>query len=345
MEITILHKQGHSIRAIARMTGRSRNTVRAILRRDERQGEAVQRRTRATLITPYADYVKQRMAQLPGIFASVLYREVLALGYSGSARTLRRYVQSLRDKQSSEMPDNRFETQPGEQMQVDWAVFSRGHPPLHAFVATLGWSRYTYVEFTRSEQFDALRICHQNAFAYFGGVPREVLYDNMKTVVIERNAYGKGRHRFHDGLWQLARHYGFMPRVCQPYRARTKGKVERFIHYLRHNFYAPALSLDPNLVTDIAELNAHALRWLRDVANIRRHGTTGQTPLERWHQELEHLQPLPAPPQWHRVCAEHGSPSALWRNAQPSRVVDDEQRRFYEDLGRFEQLLQKEQAS
>ena len=278
MEITILHKQGHSIRAIARMTGRSRNTVRAILRRDERQGEAVQRRTRATLITPYADYVKQRMAQLPGIFASVLYREVVQLGYGGSARTVRRYVQSLRDRQSSEMPENRFETQPGEQMQVDWAVFSHGHPPLYAFVATLGWSRYTYVAFTRSEQFDALRICHQNAFAYFGGVPREVLYDNMKTVVIERNA--------------------------------------------------------------------HALRWLRDVANIRRHGTTGQTPLERWQRELEHLQPLPAAPQWHRVCAGDDSPTALWRNAQPSRPVDDVQQCFFvEDLSCFEQLLQKEQAS
>ena len=121
-------------------------------------------------------------------------------------------------------PVVRFETGPGVQMQVDWGVFRRGRDALSAFVATLGWSRYTYVEFVTDERFETLRRCHEQAFAYFEGVPGEVLYDNMKTVVQQRNAYGTGLHRFHPGLWEMARRLGFRPRLCQPYRARDEGQ-------------------------------------------------------------------------------------------------------------------------
>jgi len=333
MEIQILHKQGHSIRRIAQITGRSRNTIRKILRQGSARAQVSASRNRPTLIDPYLDYISQRLRTLPDISAAVFYRELRQQGYDGSERTVRRHLQRLRAQPHKVEPDNRFETDPGQQMQVDWAVFSRGKLPLSAFVATLGWSRYAYVEFVRSERFDTLRQCHQNAFAYFGGVPKEVLYDNMKTVIIERNAYGTGKHRFHDGLWQLAHHYGFAPRVCQPYRARTKGKVERFIQYLRTNFFQPVLSLQPELSQDLSALNAQVLAWLRDVANVRSHATTGERPDRRWQQEKAYLQPLPPPPVWnapdHVIQRTAPSGHACWQGVEPV------------ELSRFEQCLRE----
>lgn len=320
MEIEILSKQGHSIRQIARITGRSRNTVRKILREGHQSTPAVTSRRRSTLVDPYLDYIHQRLLQLPDISAAVLARELRQLGFEGSDRTLRRHLQKLSPRTQTPEPDNRFETEPGQQMQVDWAVFSRGKAPLSAFVATLGWSRYAYVEFVRTETFDTLSLCHHNAFAYFGGVPREILYDNMKTVIIARNAYGEGQHRFHDGLWQLARHYGFKPCVCQPYRARTKGKVERFIRYLRHNFFRPVLSLQPELSADLRALNARVMIWLRDVANARQHHTTGERPDHRWQREKASLQPLPPPPVGFAAHASHFSSCPL-QLARPSHHV------------------------
>ncbi len=100
-------------------------------------------------------------------------------------------------------------------MQVDWGVFRRGASPLSAFVATSGFSRYTYFEFVTDERFETLKACHQHAFDYFQGVPKEILYDHMKTVIFQRNTYGAGHHRFHAGLWDFAKSSGFTPRLCQ----------------------------------------------------------------------------------------------------------------------------------
>lgn len=110
---------------------------------------------------------------------------------------------------------------------------------------------------------------------YFQGVPKEVLYDNMRTVIQQRDAYGAGRHQFHKGLWDFARQFHFTPRVCQPYRAQTKGKVERFIRYLRHSFYYPLASRlqQAGLHLDVETANLEVLKWLRDVANVREHNT------------------------------------------------------------------------
>jgi len=181
-------------------------------------------------------------------------------------------------------------------MQADWCELRRGRYPLSAFVATLGYSRATFVQFVSSERFEVLRECHEEAFVFFGGVPREVLYDNMKTVVMERNAYGEGRHRLHQGLWDTARHFGFMPRLCRPYRAKTKGKVERFNRYLRYSFYIPLQSRlsQAGLRLDVATANAEVMQWLAEVANCRLHGETGQRPDEQLTIERAALQPLPA---------------------------------------------------
>jgi transposase len=125
-----------------------------------------------------------------------------------------------------EEPLIRFETQPGQQMQADFVVFRRCGERLSAFVATLGYSRMSYVRFVTDETWPTVRACLEAAFSHFGGVPREVLFDNMKTVVLERDAYGRGRHRLHAGLLALSRDLGFAVRLCRPYRAKTKGKVE-----------------------------------------------------------------------------------------------------------------------
>ena len=117
----------------------------------------------------------------------------------------------------------------------------------------------------------------------------------MRTVVLERHGYGRGRHRFHPGFLDFARHCGFRPRLCAPYRAQTKGKVERFIRYLRHSFYVPLASrlAQEGLIVDRETANLAVGRWLREVANLRVHGTTGEVPAERLAIERTQLQPVP----------------------------------------------------
>jgi len=128
-------------------------------------------------------------------------------------------------------------------------------------------------------------------------VPREVLYDNMRTVVIERNTYGRGVHRFHAGFLDYARHAGVLPRLCQPYRPKTKGKVERFIGYLKRSFWVPfvASMRQAGLKPDKHAANAAVGRWLREVANARVHATTCEVPAERLAIEAPLLQPAPTP--------------------------------------------------
>lgn len=209
----------------------------------------------------------------------------------------------------------RFETAPGVQMQADWIQLRRGRDPLSAIVATLGFSRATLVKFVTSERFEILRECHEEAFATFGGVPREVLYDNMKTVVVDRNAYGEGRrHRFHRGLWDMARHFGFMPRLCRPYRDKTKGKDERFNLYLRYSFYIPLQShlSQGGLRYDAATANAQALNWLAEVANCRIHAEIGQKPDEQLAIERTALQPLPERMLMNELVGCTPPPVAMW---------------------------------
>lgn len=297
LEIKILHKQGYGIRAIARELNLSRNTVREYLRTGRQSGYK-RRAGRPSKLDTYKDYIRARVeaARPDWIPSTVMFREVQELGYPGCERTVRSFLATLKPKMAPD-PVVRFETDPGQQMQVDWGVFRRGKDPLSAFVASLGWSRYSYVEFVTDERFETLKRCHEHAFAYFQGVPREVLYDNMKTVIVQRHAYGQDHHKFHSGLWDLAQSCGFTPRLCQPYRARTKGKVERFIRYLRHSFYVPLSSRlkQCGLTVDVETANVEVLKWLRDVANVRKHQTTLEVPTHRWRQEIKELQPFHHP--------------------------------------------------
>lgn len=152
----------------------------------------------------------------------------------------------------------------------------------------------SYVEFTENEKVETLIACLQNAFDFFGGVPKTVLFDNMRTVVTRRHAYAKNQHQFQDQLWDYAKHMAFLPRLCKPYRAKTKGKVERFVGYLRFSFFNPlrAQFKQTGLVLDTFGCNQAVRIWLVDVANVRVHAGLQEQPLHRWQLEKSSLQPL-----------------------------------------------------
>lgn len=298
MELEVLKKHGAGIRELARVTGRSRNTVRRYLREGEAAAVRKAGPKRLEKLDPFKDYIVERVkAAAPDrILAAVLFREIKARGYGGGETRVKQFVRGLVPAPAPE-PVVRFETEPGHQMQADWATMGHGGDKLKVFIATLGWSRVAYVEFCDDERVETLIRCHENAFLAFGGVPREVLYDNMRTVVIERNTYGRGVHRFHAGFLDYARHAGVLPRLCQPYRPKTKGKVERFIGYLKRSFWVPfvASMRQAGLKPDKHAANAAVGRWLREVANARVHATTCEVPAERLAIEAPLLQPLPTP--------------------------------------------------
>ena len=312
VEIELLRRHGLSLRRIAAEVGCAVNTVRAHLALPglPRYARKVQR---VTKLAPFEAYLRERQAAAHPhwIPASVLMREIVAQGYQGGASQLRAFMHMLKPAQPSE-PVVRFETAPGHQMQVDWVEFRKGAQPLYAFCATLGYSRMSYVEFVTDMKVTTLIGCHERCFAAFGGVVRQVLCDNMKTVVLERDVEGEGAHRFHAGFLDYARHAGFVIKLCRPYRARTKGKVERGIRYVRESFFVPLVAefrqRGEALTLDI--VNARFSAWQRDIANQRLHGTTGERPCDRLVVECTRLLPLPG-----------GRPAPSVREVQAPRAV------------------------
>lgn len=295
VEIEILRKHGMSLRKIAQEVGCAVNTVRSHLEADGLP-RYQRNKLRVSKLSRFEEYLRERQAAArpAWIPATVLLREIVALGYTGSHSQLRAYMRGLRPTLPVD-PVVRFETAPGEQMQVDWVEFRKGRNPLYAFCATLGFSRASFVEFVTDMKVETLIACHQHAFDAFGGIPRRVLYDNMKTVVLERDASGEGCHRCHAGFLDYARHCGFVIKLCRPYRAKTKGKVERFNGYLRRSFYVPLVAQlnQAGLTLDAVTANAEVRRWLKDVAHERIHGTTQMRPALRLQEE--YLQGMPPP--------------------------------------------------
>jgi transposase len=297
MQIHVLKSQGLSEREIARRLGVSRNTVSRYLAAND-VPRYRQREPRPTKLDAFESYIIERIqAAAPEVIAApALLRELRAQGYHGQLRSVQAFMKVHRPVPKPD-PVVRFETEPGRQMQCDFVVFRRGADPLYAFTATLGFSRWRWARFTTNEKAETLVACHHALFEALGGVPREILYDNAKTIVLNRDAYGEGHHRWHPGLLDLAKRYSFMPRLCQPYRARTKGKVERFHRYLRGNFYVPLASWmkQSGLVLDVDTANAELGKWLRDVANQRVHPVTGAAPAVLLDQrERVCLRELPA---------------------------------------------------
>jgi len=280
-----LHDLGWSISAIARRTGHDRKTIRKVT-----QGPLVPepkpRRGRAHKVEPYADYLQKRLDE--GVWnARKLYTEIKTRGYTGSETRVRAWVHPLRKARSSQATV-RFETEPGEQAQVDWGHFGtlqhQGRQKrLYAFVMTLSWSRAMYLEFTTSTDETTWLRCHLNAFRFFNGVPGTIVHDNCKTAVLQRNA--EGDIHWNPRYLDLAECYGFSPHACKPYRPETKGKVESGIKYVRGNFWSGLT------YRDLDDLNAQARDWMDTVANVRVHGTTREVPYARL--PLESLQPFP----------------------------------------------------
>ncbi len=285
-----LFRSGVSISEIARRTGRDRKTVRSVINGPLMPAVKAQP-PRVRKIDPFVAYLEKRIGQgVPN--AEKLYQEIRARGYSGKVRMVRQFVQPRRTPKQP-TATVRFETEPGQQAQVDWGSFGTidyfgRQRRLYAFVMTLGWSRAMYIEFTVAMDETWWLRCHLHAFHYFGGVPQEILHDNLKTAVLERTA--DGIVHWHPRYLDFARYYGFSPRACQPYRAQTKGKVESGVKYVRGNFW-PGLFFD-----DLADLNRQGWGWLDNVANVRVHGTTGQVPFVRLAQEA--LQPLAGKPDY-----------------------------------------------
>jgi transposase len=276
MDIRSLHKEGHSIKAIARMTGRSRNTVRRVLR--EAGFTGFHKPQRASCLDSHKPYLCQRYEEC-SLSAVRLLPEIQAMGYTGSLATLRRFLHSLKPEQERRRKLTvRFETPPGKQAQVDWGYCGRFPDPagqllpVYVFVLVLGFSRMLYVEFTSSMKLPALMRCHLNAFDFLGGWTREILYDNMKQI---RLAPGE----LHPWFVDFAAHYDFAIKTHRVRRPRTKGKVERMVRYVKDAF------LNGRSFVDLADLNAQARHWLANTANCRVHATTRQRPVDLWKQE------------------------------------------------------------
>ena len=216
-------------------------------------------------LDPFKPFLAQTLEAHPRLRATRLLEMIRGRGYAGGYGILRRYVRTIR-RLSRHEAFLRLTTLPGEQGQVDWGAFGSlriGHATraLSCFVMTLSSSRGVAARFYLDQHLESFLDGHVHAFAAFGGAPRKILYDNLKSVVLER----VGDHvRFHPRLLELAGHYHFEPRPCAPYRGNEKGKVERTIRYLRDSFFAA------RRYRDLDDLNAQLADWIGRIADARK---------------------------------------------------------------------------
>jgi len=229
-------------------------------------------------IDPFKGIIHSRLEEYPKLSSVRLLDEIRAAGYQGGYTQLVDYVREVRPKTEPE-PIVRFETPAGHQAQVDFAHFRLPWGVRWALVVVLSYSRLLWLRYFRRQDMRTLIEGLEQAFRYFGGVPTEALFDQMRSVVVADHRVEKGPLVENMEFLRFAHHWGFRPRVCRPYRAKTKGKVERPIRYVRENFF-----YGREFVSD-DDLDAQLTRWLESVANARIHGTTGEIPLERFERE------------------------------------------------------------
>jgi transposase len=269
--------------------------------------------------------IQARLAEFPALTARRLFVECRAAGYGGGYSKLCDYVRTLRAPRPVE-PVVRFETPPGQQAQVDFAHCRLPWGVRYALLAVLGYSRLLWVRFYPRQDLRTLVHGLEACFTAWGGVPQEVLFDQMKAVLTrdDRLAGGGLTHNFE--FLRFARHAGFRPRVCRPYRAQTKGKVERPIRYLRESFLYGRTFLSD------ADLNAQAEHWLATVANVRTHATTHAVPLVRFEcEERRVLQPLTTQP-YHSLLWRSAGPQTPPRASEPSVLVEHRSLQAYAAL-------------
>ena len=274
--------RGMGTKAIARQLGLDPKTVRKYRRRGGRP--PYQRRCPAqeALEREHGEYLAQRVMAVNWC-AQVLLQELQVRGYTGSYDAVKHWVAPRREAQRSlEAATVRFETGPGRQAQVDWgstAVEIGGAVVrVHLFVMTLGFSRRMFARAYPNERLAALVDGHERAFAHFGGRTEEILYDNPRTIVEKRDRAGK-HIEWNPHFRDFADYVGFHPKLCRPYRARTKGKVESGVKYVKRN------ALVGRAFTGFETLNDWLLEWALTIADRRVHGTTHEIPAERFAGE------------------------------------------------------------
>lgn len=272
VDIVAAHNRGISIKEICRKNGLSRNTVRKAIRSDKPPEYS---KREPSKLDPYKDYLISRLTEYPGLSAKKLFDEIKAMGYEGGITILKEFTLPYRMARRSKS-SIRFETAPGLQAQVDWAELGYHEiggkrVRLSLFVMVLGYSRMLYAELTTDEKQDTFLACHEHAFAYFGGMTEEILYDNAKTVALKHDRDGVV---FTPALLDFAYLKGFKPRVCKPARPQTKGKVERAIRYIRDSF------LEGEMFCGLDDMQSRLIAWADNTANVRVHETTGARPVD-----------------------------------------------------------------
>jgi transposase len=279
-----------SISAIARQLRIHRDTVRrALVSEDGPPPNEPRGRQPANKLEPYRAFIVGRLAEYPELCAQKLLLEIRKQGYRGGYTILKEHVRQLRpDKEPQAYL--RLETQPGEYGQVDWANVGtlnvgNARRQLSCFVMVLSYSRMMYLEFTLSQRLEDFLAAHVNAFRYFGGVPRRINYDNLKTVVLSRVG---SEIQFNPKFMQFAGHYLFKPVPCNVRKANEKGKVESGIKYVRSAFLAG------RVISSHAQVQGEAEEWLAQECNVRLHGSTHERPLDRFETERCQLMAPPA---------------------------------------------------
>ncbi|MCB8878545.1 IS21 family transposase [Acidisoma silvae] len=291
MMILDLHRQGVSLSAISRQCGVDRKTVRRYIERGLEPPCYGPRLPRPTLLDPFTAYLRERVTAYPGLSGSRLLRELRHRGYAGGYTAVTDYLRDIRPPVEAGF-EVRFETAPGAQGQVDFAQFQvvfTDEPStpriVWLFSMVLGFSRLIWARFVMHQDLPTVLRCHVSAFEAIGGAPRELLYDRMRTAVT-----GQGDEDgiiYNRALIDLARHYGFHPKACKAYRAKTKGKVERPFRYIRQDFFLA------RSFCNLDDLNSQLDHWLSRIANPRVHASTRRVVNEAFAEERPHLRPLP----------------------------------------------------
>ena len=274
-----MRNRGMKITEIAKELGMSRPTVRKYLK--SRKPPEYGKKKRASKLEEFKPYVRERIDEY-NLSSVRILEEIKKKGYTGGYTILKDYCRTLR-KDRAIKAVIRFETDPGKQAQVDFAEFGYieidgKRKKLYCFSYILGYSRYRYVEFIVDISTQSLIKLHLNAFRYTGGIPSEILYDNLKQVVLVRRI-NASESTFNRAFMQLSEYYGFTVRLCYPRRPQTKGKTERNIGYVRGNFF------NGRIFESLSDTNAQCAEWLVE-ANGKVNATTGRIPAEALKDEI-----------------------------------------------------------
>jgi transposase len=288
-----LAAQGVSLHQIARQLGLARNTVRKYVR-----GAAVPatRPPKPMKLDPFKDQIRRWIQEDHLLNCVTMLERLRPLGYTGGVSQLKAFVQPLRPPRAGHHPVRRYETAPGEQLQFDWGEFrydqAGSYHKVFGFTAVLCYSRMRFVTFTKRCDVTTLIRCLMLSCEYFGGLPRTMLTDRMKTVLLEMDGTTPVWNSvFADFMAAI----GVAPRVCRAYTPQTKGKVERSVGVIKQSFW-PGVCF-----TDLDDLNTQARAWCEQ-RNRQIHQTTHQRPLDRWVEEG--LYPLPRGFAWERFATE-----------------------------------------